>query len=544
MKETQDSKNVENEGSGQTANAFDEGGGAVREAGKGARRRNAIVGAAILVVVALGVGRWATGTPSLPKTFEDAGKLPAIYPDYVGTTLPPNIAPLNFRVEEEGERYLTSVYSKNGAKIVVEGQNAQFPLKKWRALLEANIGETLVFDVYVQKGGKWSRYQSVENKIAPDRVDPYLSYRLIEPGYEFGHRIVLRQRNIETFEENDFFNNRAHAVSPCVNCHSFQNRGTDRFLFHYRRLNEPGKGGTILVEEGKARKVSAKLEEAGISCSYPAWRPTGDLVAFSTNQTRQIFHLTSTQKIEVFDLMSDLAIFDFKKNELRRLTETNDVFETFPSWSPDGSALYYCAAKLEPKTAESDVKGRENELPKRIDEFHYNVMRMTFDEKTGTFGAPETVIDAAARDRSASHPRVSPDGKFLVWTEASSGTFPIWRPEADLFVKNLATGEERAWAEANGENSDSYHSWSSNGRWMAFASRREDGQYTRVYFAYVDEDGQATKPFVLPQKDPTRNRRHFKSYNVPELITEPIEIDIKTLTDAAVSETIPTKNVK
>ena len=76
MKETQDSKNVENEGSGQTANAFDEGGGAVREAGKGARRRNAIVGAAILVVVALGVGRWATGTPSLPKTFEDAGKLP------------------------------------------------------------------------------------------------------------------------------------------------------------------------------------------------------------------------------------------------------------------------------------------------------------------------------------------------------------------------------------------------------------------------------------------------------------------------------------
>ena len=142
------------------------------------------------------------------------------------------------------------------------------------------------------------------------------------------------------------------------------------------------------------------------------------------------------------------------------------------------------------------------------------------------------------------HPRISPDGKFLVWTEAASGTFPIWRPEADLFVKDLTTGEERAWTEANGENSDSYHSWSSNGRWMAFASRREDGLYTRVYFTYVDADGRATKPFVLPQKDPTRNRRHFKSYNVPELITEPIEIDIKTLTDAAVSETIPTKNVK
>ncbi|MBQ8363734.1 MAG: PD40 domain-containing protein, partial [Thermoguttaceae bacterium] len=414
MKDTQDSRNAETGGAERTTSAVEENAGASRKGEKGTRRRIAILVAAILAVVALGVGRWATGTPSLPKTFEDAGKLPVIYPDYVGTTLPPNIAPLNFRVEEEGERYLTSVYSKNGAKIIVEGQNAQFPLKKWRALLEANIGETLVFDVYVQKEGKWRRYQSVENAIAPDRVDPYLAYRLIEPGYEFGHRISLWQRNVETFKENDFFNNRAHAVSPCVNCHSFQDRKTDRFLFHYRRLNEPGKGGTIVVEDGKARKVAAKLEEAGISCSYPAWRPTGDLVAFSANQTRQIFHLTSTQKIEVFDLMSDLTIYDAKKNELRRLTATNDVFETFPSWSPDGSALYYCSANFKPKAAESDVKGRENELPKRIDEFRYNIMRMSFDEKTGTFGAPETVVDAATRGRSASHPRISPDGKFLV----------------------------------------------------------------------------------------------------------------------------------
>jgi hypothetical protein len=144
MKETQDSKNAENVALGQDA---------IAQVGEGARRRNAIVVAAILCVVALCVGRWALGTPSLPKTYKDAGKLPAIYPDYVGATLPPNIAPLNFRVEEEGERYLTSVYSKNGAKIVVEGRNAQLPWRKWRSLLEANIGETLVFDVYVQKGG-------------------------------------------------------------------------------------------------------------------------------------------------------------------------------------------------------------------------------------------------------------------------------------------------------------------------------------------------------------------------------------------------------
>lgn len=536
MENEENKKNEENANVGATGQNKTTG-----ETRRPAKRRSAIVVAAVLLVVAAGV--WAVGrTPSLPKNCETVDRFPAIYPDYEGTTIPPNVAPLNFYVEEDGERYITNVYSKNGAKIVVSGRSARFPLKKWRKLLEANIGETLAFDVYVRKDGKWSRFRSVENEISADRIDPWLAYRLIEPGYEYGHRISLQQRNLETFEESDFFNNRALATSPCVNCHSFQNRETNRFLFHYRRADAPDKGGTILVENGVATKVSAKLEDAGISCSYPAWRPTGDLVAFSTNQTRQIFHLTSTQKIEVFDLLSDLALFDAKNNELRRLTATNDIFETFPSWAPDGSALYYCAAKVETKTAESDTKGRENELPKRIDEICYDIMRMSFDEKTRTFGEPETVVAASARGRSALHPRVSPDGTTLVWTEAASGTFPIWRPEADLFAKNLATGEERALTNANGENADSYHSWDSSGRWMVFSSRREDGLYTRLYFAHFDENGRETKPFALPQRDPLRNRRHFKSYNVPELITERIKISPRTLIDAAASETAKTKN--
>ncbi|MBR5243927.1 MAG: hypothetical protein IKW13_06815, partial [Thermoguttaceae bacterium] len=261
-KDGQRGENAETTALGQNRNG-------VEKERRSSKRRKALIVAAILGGVAIGF--WgANRASSLPATFETVDKLPAIYPDYVGTTLPANVAPLNFYVEEEGDRYLTSVASKNGAKIVVSGRSAQFPLKKWRKLLEANVGETLVFDVYVQKSGKWTRYQRVENEISSDRVDPWLAYRLIEPGYEYGHRISLRQRNIETFEENDFFNNRALATSPCVNCHSFQNRETDRFLFHYRRVDSPPKGGTILVDGKKATKVSAKLEDAGISCSYPA----------------------------------------------------------------------------------------------------------------------------------------------------------------------------------------------------------------------------------------------------------------------------------
>ncbi|MBQ4203630.1 MAG: PD40 domain-containing protein, partial [Thermoguttaceae bacterium] len=180
---------------------------------------------------------------------------------------------------------------------------------------------------------------------------------------------------------------------------------------------------------------------------------------------------------------------------------------------------------------------------KKSSKLCYNIARRSFDEASRTFGEPETVVDAAANGRSALFARVSPDGNFLAYTVATGGTFPIWRQEADLYLKDLRTGEERRWSELNSEDSDSYHTWSSSGRWIVFSSRREDGQYTRPYFAHVDENGVATKPFVLPQKDPQSNRRRYKSYNVPELIVEPIKIDLRTLYDAAAKDPEPTKNL-
>ena len=113
-----------------------------------------------------------------------------------------------------------------------------------------------------------------------------------------------------------------------------------------------------------------------------------------------------------------------------------------------------------------------------------------------------------------------------------------------MYLLNLESGEARAWDEVNSDNSDSYHSWSSSGRWLVFSSRREDGLYTRLYLAHVDEDGNATKPFVLPQKNPEHNRLRYKSYNVPETIIEPIEIDPKKLLRVINEEAVPTKNLE
>jgi hypothetical protein len=74
------------------------------------------------------------------------------------------------------------------------------------------------------------------------------------------------------------------------------------------------------------------------------------------------------------------------------------------------------------------------------------------------------------------------------------------------------------------DEADSYHSWSSDGRWVVIGSRRLDGRFTRLYIGHLDEAGRPHKPFLLPQKDPRYNIWRHKSFNVPEFIEGRVEL--------------------
>jgi hypothetical protein len=83
------------------------------------------------------------------------------------------------------------------------------------------------------------------------------------------------------------------------------------------------------------------------------------------------------------------------------------------------------------------------------------------------------------------------------------------------------------------EFSESWHSWSSNSRWIAFSSKREGGLFTRTYFSYVDEAGTAHKPLVLPQQDPAYYDSLLETYSVPELVKGPVAVSQSRLARAA-----------
>ena len=157
-------------------------------------------------------------------------------------------------------------------------------------------------------------------------------------------------------------------------------------------------------------------------------------------------------------------------------------------------------------------------------------MKVSFDPSTGRIGnRPEVVWDAQEHNASVCHPKCSPDGKWLMYTVADYGTFPIWHAECELEMMNLHTGEIVKMDKANSDRSDTYHSWSSSSRWFVFASKRGDGKYGRPYFCHVDDKGNLSKPFVLPQEDPWHYENSLLSFNIPDLSDGPVSFDAELI---------------
>ena len=172
-------------------------------------------------------------------------------------------------------------------------------------------------------------------------------------------------------------------------------------------------------------------------------------------------------------------------------------------------------------------------MPTEYAKVKYNLCSVSFEPETRTFGnRVDTLYNARVGGMSASFPRVSPDGRYLMYTLSGYGNFSIWHKDADLYLADLTTGVSRPLTEVNSGDVESYHSWSSNSRWILFNSRRVDGLYTHVYMAHVSDDGTLSKPFLLPQRNPAYYGKLMQSYNIPEFISGPIDLSPDEITGA------------
>jgi hypothetical protein len=226
---------------------------------------------------------------------------------------------------------------------------------------------------------------------------------------------------------------------------------------------------------------------------------------------------------DVVDLDSALVCYfveDQKAACPPQITE-KDRLETYPAWSTDGKDLYYCSAPVL-------WKDRDAVPPENYDKLKYDLCRVSYNVNSKSWGRVETVLSAEQTGLSILLPRVSPDGRFLLFCMCEYGCFPVYQSSSDLYIMDLSTGGYRK-AAVNSKYSESWHSWSSNSRWIAFSSKRRDGLFTRMYLSYVSRDGELYKPFVLPQRDPAYYDSMLETYSVPELIKSKIRVGKTTL---------------
>lgn len=436
-----------------------------------------------------------------------------IYPDYSGITIPCNIASLNFVVKEPADKYV-AIYQSEGKELFRVGSGdgtISVSSGKWKNLLNIAKGQEFTIDICLKKSGNWFKYNTITNKISTDSVDNYLVYRLIDPGFETWNQMGIYQRCLNNFDETPIMEN-SLSGGNCMNCHSFCMNNNNTMLFHMRGDN----AGTYIYKNGAIEKLDTRTDSTLGPGVYPSWHPGGKYVAFSTNRIVQTFHAVPEKKIEVLDTLSDVIVYNVQAHSISTAPAiaSKGRLETFPAWSPDGKSLYFCSAK--------------SLSPKEYKNIRYDLLRISFDPENGNFGKVDTVYKAAVTGKSVSFPRISPDGKFAMFCLSDYGNFSIWHPESDLYLLNLET-KKITKPEINSGQAESYHTWSSSGRWLVFSSRRLDGLFTRPYFSHTDANGIFSKPFILPQKDPLFYDRFLKSYNIPELVKSKVNLDPRVI---------------
>ncbi len=224
---------------------------------------------AILCSIAIAAASWVGSCH--PKTIDKYAKVarePSLSPDYSGTIIPANIAPLNFQILEEGQAYSITIRADRGRPISIFSTTGQvrIPIHPWRALLDANRGRDIFFDVYVRDADRqWKRFRPIVNTIAQEDIDRTLVFRFMKPAYNWWKDIGIYQRDLTNYDMSVVLYGRSFG-SGCLNCHSFVGNDPDTMTIALRSATYGAP--TLLARKGAVEKLGTKW-------GYTAWHPSG-----------------------------------------------------------------------------------------------------------------------------------------------------------------------------------------------------------------------------------------------------------------------------
>jgi len=316
-------------------------------------------------------------------------------------------------------------------------------------------------------------------------------------------------------------------LPTCANCHSFSRDGKTFGLDVDGRANDKGlyalvplKKQTVVRNEDTIKWQAFSDEPAkkrfGIMSQVsPDGRfvvtsiaPPGLTERFLEKRLYNGFYKDYGFGQVFFPTRGILAWWSRESGKLRPLPGADDprFVQAGAFWSPDGKYLIYSRAEAKDPYVSGRKPAQYANDPNET-QIQYDLYRVPFNDGRG--GRPEPVVGASGNGMSNNFPKVSPDGRWIVFVQNRNGF--LMRPDSELFIVPFQGGKARR-LQCNLGRMNSWHSFSPNGRWLVFASKGRS-LYTQMYLTHIDTNGDAS-PAILIEDATAANR----AVNLPEFL--------------------------
>jgi Tfp pilus assembly protein PilF len=203
-----------------------------------------------------------------------------------------------------------------------------------------------------------------------------------------------------------------------------------------------------------------------------------------------------------------LAWYNRRTGQMHDLPGADDprYVQTDGVWSPDGKYVVFARAEARDPYPEGKRLAEYANDPNET-QMQYDLYRIPFNDGQG--GQPEPIAGASENGMSNTFPKVSPDGRWIVFVKCRNGQ--LLRPDSQLYIIPAEGGEARR-MRCNLPVMNSWHSFSPSGRWLIFSSKSAS-PYTQMYLTHLDEDGNDS-PAILIENATAANR----AVNIPEFL--------------------------
>ena len=310
-------------------------------------------------------------------------------------------------------------------------------------------------------------------------------------------------------------------LPTCANCHSFSKDGKTLAMDVDGPQNDKGMYAIAPV----APRMAIRSEDVFTWNDFPdkppghrtigfmaQLSPDGRYAVTTVNEDVFVANFKDYRFLQVFyPTRGILAWYDRSTRRIRALpgADNPNFVQTNGFWSPDGKYLVFARAGARDAYPEgrkmAQYAGDPLEPP-----VQYDLYSIPFNAGKG--GRPTAIAGASHNHMSNAFPKVSPDGRWIVFVQSRNGQ--LMRPDGQLYIVPAEGGQARR-MRCNTALMNSWHSFSPNGRWLVFSSKSRS-PYTQMFLTHIDEQGNDS-PAILIENSTAANR----AVNIPEFVNIP-----------------------